>query len=1174
MKYHDSTPDCHNFQHPIPQPHQPSISACLIVKDEAATLDRCLASIAPVVDEIIVVDTGSTDSSVEIARRYTDKVFFYPWHDDFAAARNESLRHATGDWVMVIDADEWLEPEIYPCLREYIRIVQTKRKQVHSLPILNAKICYPDQPALFKRTLFPNHSSLYFAGRVHEVLASELPLQNYLCHELKLQHGLIEIEKSISKQAYYHHLLVQSINEAPTAELQLHALKHLGDSYWSQGQKHFAQKLYHKYLSTLKALNLWNSSDWFITQVEQRLLTLRSKAGKLAPQLGFIASLGILTACQAAIPGNITHPNMAQRSIHSQGSQPNLEHLRKKYGPHVMIGVENPVYQKYIADKQSWPISQLQTFMATPQFQTKSIFNDNYPVGENGCPSPFAAVRTCIPQVYTGQWDQVTQCYQSGGVPIYSAQETCTRLEACPTNYYSYSTGPYGFSNYPAGYFHPRSHVESVICEGGNNNSDPDDGSEGGNEDGGGGDSGEGSGSGNIGSGCAPGKVKVKGKCVPEDEPLLYLDVAAAYFSPNGDGEQDSLSIQVKTNGDGAVVPWQIEVLHQGSSVWQTTGMGNQSLSWDGSGQSDGKVQLVLREQGKNKVHDRKNSAIDITPPEIEELNLSQNKDGKRQVKVRLKDPAVNGVRSGVIPDSVEVEMASDRFSLVSSQTDDKGPNAVLAMTLQENDFGIASFRIQDVNGNGYTLRAKDAAGNRVQKTLEECVASGELKRMRQQLAKTSQELQKLRDDIGEPIQLSSLPGGQGFGVAHVSGMPSNHAGGFSILAVPLCDNNEPCTLFDRAEYVDRYGPGILTDHDRLRYNDLQKQIEFDNEKIEIYAGFALKTSAEMAVTFLTPMGAEVGVAYQVMAFSNYLKSAAPAVQAAIIARHHRALYAALGAYTAFLNKLTQGLNELMASSAKGQFCAAGGPPLNPGNAKNAAHFMELHSDNLAKNTGRSLQDAEVHIIGYRNGKLKVPNQNQMPAFYYAKNAEGVQNGQLELRLKHHDHEVESGVELAKRKWDVLLSRGTQEAPDVQMRPYGSGGEFWNWNMKRLNPLKKDPLWPADANLQKSFDRNLASHITQSKGMYPKWFEQNSHLNPNALANQPRLLVDVRNQPNIGPQQITQMVANFLSNTGRKPLLESHQEYLFLFEARTIHVKKQGTGFNIREVQNLAEVMP
>jgi glycosyltransferase involved in cell wall biosynthesis len=75
MKHHDSTPDCHNFQRPIPQPHQPSISACLIVKDGAATLDRCLASITPVVNEIIVVDTGSTDTSVEIARRYTDKIF-------------------------------------------------------------------------------------------------------------------------------------------------------------------------------------------------------------------------------------------------------------------------------------------------------------------------------------------------------------------------------------------------------------------------------------------------------------------------------------------------------------------------------------------------------------------------------------------------------------------------------------------------------------------------------------------------------------------------------------------------------------------------------------------------------------------------------------------------------------------------------------------------------------------------------------------------------------------------------------------------------------------------------------------------------------------------------------------------------------------------------------------
>ena len=82
------------------------LSLCLIVKNEEGELPRCLTAASGVVDEIIVVDTGSTDKTVAIAKEFGAKIFEIEWKDDFALARNESLKHATGDWVLILDADE------------------------------------------------------------------------------------------------------------------------------------------------------------------------------------------------------------------------------------------------------------------------------------------------------------------------------------------------------------------------------------------------------------------------------------------------------------------------------------------------------------------------------------------------------------------------------------------------------------------------------------------------------------------------------------------------------------------------------------------------------------------------------------------------------------------------------------------------------------------------------------------------------------------------------------------------------------------------------------------------------------------------------------------------------------------------------------------------------------
>lgn len=93
----------------------------MIVRDEATNLPACLASVKPIVDEIVVVDTGSTDQTVAIAQQLGAIVKPFVWCNDFAAARNESLRQATGDWVLVMDADETLVPEMGQQLRQIMQ---------------------------------------------------------------------------------------------------------------------------------------------------------------------------------------------------------------------------------------------------------------------------------------------------------------------------------------------------------------------------------------------------------------------------------------------------------------------------------------------------------------------------------------------------------------------------------------------------------------------------------------------------------------------------------------------------------------------------------------------------------------------------------------------------------------------------------------------------------------------------------------------------------------------------------------------------------------------------------------------------------------------------------------------------------------------------------------------
>lgn len=148
---------------------RPLISVCMIVKNEEENLDRCLRSVRSVVDEIVVVDTGSCDRTVEIARRYGAKVSHFQWCDDFAAARNAALVQATGRWVLQMDADEELTPEAARNIRQVVTSAPPGRSGffIPCRSYILRSGCQLHTIA-YRLLLFRNLPDLRYRGRIHE----------------------------------------------------------------------------------------------------------------------------------------------------------------------------------------------------------------------------------------------------------------------------------------------------------------------------------------------------------------------------------------------------------------------------------------------------------------------------------------------------------------------------------------------------------------------------------------------------------------------------------------------------------------------------------------------------------------------------------------------------------------------------------------------------------------------------------------------------------------------------------------------------------------------------------------------------------------------------------------------------------------------------------------------
>ncbi|MBI5092491.1 MAG: glycosyltransferase [Candidatus Hydrogenedentes bacterium] len=148
------------------------ISAYLIVKNEEDCLAACLESVQNVVDEIVVADTGSTDGTVDLARRYTPNVLHFEWIDDFAAARNFAIKHATGDYLLHIDADDVLcDPGSARARLEAFMQANTDPNVVGAVEIESVVGDGPDaQHAVEVAHRFFRRGAFRYEGPIHEQL--------------------------------------------------------------------------------------------------------------------------------------------------------------------------------------------------------------------------------------------------------------------------------------------------------------------------------------------------------------------------------------------------------------------------------------------------------------------------------------------------------------------------------------------------------------------------------------------------------------------------------------------------------------------------------------------------------------------------------------------------------------------------------------------------------------------------------------------------------------------------------------------------------------------------------------------------------------------------------------------------------------------------------------------
>ena len=264
---------------PLREGLAPRLSVCLIAKNEERFIDGCLQSIRGLADQLILVDTGSTDRTVEIARNHGAEVHFRAWDNDFSAARNAALLHARGDWVLILDADEEVSPTHHAALRA---LLTRPNVIAYRLPLVDVGR-EADGVSQVPR-LFRNAPQQFYVSRIHEQVYASLELnrEKWLMENLfgdaqLIHHGYqAEVVKSRDKVQRNIRLLEQANEEYPN---DVNLLMNLGLELWRSGQNGYGIDYYQQAYTAMLQLPYAQTPpelrEVLLTQFASHLLTLQ-----------------------------------------------------------------------------------------------------------------------------------------------------------------------------------------------------------------------------------------------------------------------------------------------------------------------------------------------------------------------------------------------------------------------------------------------------------------------------------------------------------------------------------------------------------------------------------------------------------------------------------------------------------------------------------------------------------------------------------------------------------------------------------------------------------------------------------------------------------------------------------------------------------------------------------
>jgi len=281
-----------------------TISACLIVKNSEKYLEECLKNIFPLADEIILLDTGSNDKTIDLAfntafkyQYHYLKIYHDYWQNDFSQARNKCLSYATQEWILYLDVDEIISLNTQKNLPSFLEKNNFSANTTLCFRLLNPHPESGEIASYFRYSMFRRTSNIFFYGPVHEFLKSSSgELEVIDCPEFEIYHqgNLISSEQFFKKRQQYIKILVDFINKNRESSDLEHFYFHLGNMY---GQINHFEKALNEYQNCFnyfaqKELKKNNSfyGDLLVKMIRLLLFNL-NRYGEALPKIQLLIEL-------------------------------------------------------------------------------------------------------------------------------------------------------------------------------------------------------------------------------------------------------------------------------------------------------------------------------------------------------------------------------------------------------------------------------------------------------------------------------------------------------------------------------------------------------------------------------------------------------------------------------------------------------------------------------------------------------------------------------------------------------------------------------------------------------------------------------------------------------------------------------------------------------------------